>query len=120
MTARSMSRLVRGGEFLAEIDVKLVEADDGWAPYLRPEDAYKLDDVRDALVAGDIECASRIADRVYQLTQLFSPGRRPSETRPPSDAPKRRLPPKSGDQEPESRDQSPADALGHLKRELLP
>ena len=64
------SRLVRGGEFAAEVDVELVEADGGWAPYVRLEDACKLDDVRDALCAGDVAGASRIADRVYRLTPL--------------------------------------------------
>ena len=70
MSVRSTSRLVRGGEFAAEVDVELVEAAGGWAPYLRLEDACKLDDVRDALCAGDIARASRIADRVYRLTPL--------------------------------------------------
>jgi hypothetical protein len=70
MSARSISRLVRGGEFVAEVDVELLEADGGWAPYLRLEDACKLDDVREALCAGDIARASRIADRVYRLTPL--------------------------------------------------
>ena len=70
MSVRSTSRLVRGGEFAAEVDVELVEADGGWAPYLRLEDACRLDDVRDALRAGDIARASRIADRVYRLTPL--------------------------------------------------
>ena len=73
MSVRSTSRLVRGGEFAAEVDVELVEADGGWAPYLRLEDACKLDDVRDALHAGDIARASRIADRVYRLTPLDVP-----------------------------------------------
>ena len=71
MSARSTSRLVRGGDFAAEVDVELLEADGGWAPYLRLQDAYKLDDVRDALCAGDIARASRIADRVYRLTPLY-------------------------------------------------
>ena len=73
MSVRSTSRLVRGGEFAAEVDVELVEADGGWAPYLRLEDACKLDDVRDALRAGDIARASRIADRVYRLTPVDVP-----------------------------------------------
>ncbi len=72
MSVRSTSRLVRGGEFVAEVDVELVEADGGWAPYLRVEDAYRLDDVRDALCAGDIARASCLADRVYRLTPLVS------------------------------------------------
>ena len=43
VNARSTSRLVRGGDFAAEVNVELLEADGGWAPYLRLEDAYKLD-----------------------------------------------------------------------------
>ena len=49
MSAKSTQRLVREGEFVAEVDVALVEAEGGWTPYLSFEDAYKLDAVRDAL-----------------------------------------------------------------------
>lgn len=63
-------RLVREGDLAAEVDVTLVEADGGWTPYLSIEDAYKLDDVRDALRAGDVKRASRLASRVYRLTPL--------------------------------------------------
>ena len=70
MSARLAQRLVREGELVAEVDVMLVETDDGWAPHLSLEDAYKLDDVRDALRAGDLKAASRLANRVYRLTPL--------------------------------------------------
>ncbi len=68
MNARSSKRLVREGEFVAEVEVSLVEAEGGWTPYLSLEDAYKLDDVRDALRAGDVKRASQLADRIYRLT----------------------------------------------------
>lgn len=68
--SRSTTRLVREGEFVAEVDVELVEAEGGWTPCLSLEDAYKLDDVRDALRAGDIERASLLAERVYRLTPV--------------------------------------------------
>ena len=70
MNARSTKKLVREGEFIAEVDVNLLEADGGWAPYLSVDDAYKLDDVRDALRAGDVKRASRLANRVYRLTPV--------------------------------------------------
>lgn len=70
MNAKSTKRLVREGDFVAEVDVALVEAQGGWTPYLSLEDAYKLDDVRDALRAGDIKRASRLASRVYRLTPV--------------------------------------------------
>ena len=70
MIARPTQRLVREGEFVAEVDVTLVETDDGWAPQLSLEDAYKLDNVRNALRTGDVKAASRLAHRVYRLTPL--------------------------------------------------
>ena len=70
MNRRSTKRLVREGEFVAEVDVELLDAEGGWAPYLSLEDAYKLDDVREALRAGDLERASKLADRVYHLTPV--------------------------------------------------
>lgn len=70
MSARSVQRLVREGELVAEVDVLLLETDDGWGPQLSLEDAYKLDDVRDALRVGDVQVAARLARRVYRLTPL--------------------------------------------------
>ena len=70
MSRRSTKRLVREGEFVAEVDVELLEAEGAWTPYLSLEDAYKLDDVRDALRAGDIARASQMANRVYRLTPV--------------------------------------------------
>ena len=70
MNTRSTKRLVREGDFVAEVDVNLVEAQGGWTPYLSLEDAYKLDEVRDALRAGNIKRAAQLASRVYRLTPL--------------------------------------------------
>lgn len=70
MTGKSSKRLVREGDLVAEVDVHLVEAEGGWAPYLSLEDAYKLDDVRDALRAGDVKRASRLASRLFRLTPV--------------------------------------------------
>jgi hypothetical protein len=70
MNARSTKKLVREGEFIAEVEVTLLEAEGGWAPYLSVDDAYKLDEVRDALRAGDVKRASRLANRVYRLTPV--------------------------------------------------
>ena len=70
MTAKSSKRLVREGDLVAEVDVQLVEGEGGWAPYLSLEDAYRLDDVRDALRAGDINRASQLASQLYRLTPV--------------------------------------------------
>ena len=70
MSTKATKRLVREGDFVAEVEVSLIEADGGWAPYLSLDDAYRLDDVREALRAGDIKRASRLASRVYRLTPV--------------------------------------------------
>ena len=70
MSTKAARRLVREGDFVAEVDVDLIEAEGGWTPYLSLEDAYRLDDVREALRAGDVSRASRLASRVYRLTPI--------------------------------------------------
>jgi len=69
METRHHQKLVHEGDYAAEVDVELVEADQPWAPYLSLEDAYKLDDVRMALRGRDIRKASRLA-RVFTLTPV--------------------------------------------------
>jgi len=69
MRTRKRTKLVHEGKYVAEVDVDLVETDEGWSPYLSLEDAYKLDDVRDALRRGDLEAASRLA-RIFKLTPV--------------------------------------------------
>ena len=54
MSTKATKRLVREGDFVAEVDVHLIEAEGGWAPYLSLDDAYRLDDVRQALQSGDL------------------------------------------------------------------
>ena len=70
MNTKATKRLVREGDLVAEVDVNLVDAEGGWAPYLSRDDAYKLDDVREALRAGDVKRASQLASRVYRLTPV--------------------------------------------------
>lgn len=60
------AKLVHEGEYVAEVDVALIITDDEWSPYLSLLDAYKLDDVRQALRQGDIAAAAKLG-RVYKL-----------------------------------------------------
>ena len=64
MRRRHRTKLVHEGQYIAEVDVELLETEDEWSPYLSMEDAYKLDDVREALRQGNIEAASRYS-KVY-------------------------------------------------------
>lgn len=65
----SYRKLIHEGEYVAEVDVELIRDDSGWSPYLSLQDAYKLDDVRTFLQAGDLKSAAKIS-RVYKLTPV--------------------------------------------------
>ena len=69
MTRRRRVKLVREGQYAAEVEVELIEAEGGWAPYLSLEEVQKLDEVREALRRGELKRASRLA-RVFKLTPI--------------------------------------------------
>jgi len=54
------------GQYVAEVDIELIDAETGWSPYISLEDAQRLDDVREALRRDDVKSATRLA-RVYTL-----------------------------------------------------
>ena len=66
---RVHKKLVHEGDYAAEVEVKLIESEDAWSPYLSLEDAEKLDQVREALRHGDVRAASKLA-RVFHLTPV--------------------------------------------------
>lgn len=63
---RRKTKYVHEGRYVAEVSVEVIEDENGWAPYLSVEDAYKLDDVREALQRGDLETAARYG-QVYEM-----------------------------------------------------
>ncbi len=69
MTKRHHKKLIHEGDYIAEVDVELIDADEGWSPYLSLEDVYKLEEVRDVLRKGDIKKAAKIS-RVFMLTPV--------------------------------------------------
>jgi hypothetical protein len=69
MRKRRHTKLVRQGPYAAEVEVELIDTEGGWAPYLSPADAGRLDQVREALRRGDVAEASRLG-RVFRLTPL--------------------------------------------------
>jgi hypothetical protein len=66
MKQRKRLKYVHEGQYVAEVDVELLEDETDWSPYLSLEDAYKLDDVRDALRRRDLESAAEYG-RIYEL-----------------------------------------------------
>ena len=69
MTKRHHTKLVHEGNYVAEVDVEILDTGDGWSPYLSLEDAQKIDDVRESLREGALQRATKIA-RVFSLTPV--------------------------------------------------
>lgn len=66
MKERKKLKYLHEGQYVAEIEVVLLEDESGWSPYLSVEDSYKLDDVREALRQGDLKSAAKYG-RIYEL-----------------------------------------------------
>ncbi len=69
MKKRRYTKLVHEGQYVAEVDVELIDMNTGWSPYLSLDDAYKLDDIRNALRQGDVKSAAQLA-RIFTLTPV--------------------------------------------------
>ncbi|MBN2592703.1 MAG: hypothetical protein JXA81_04280 [Sedimentisphaerales bacterium] len=69
MSTKHYTKIVHEGNYVALVDVELTYTDEGWSPYLSLEDAYRLDDVRDALKRDDLKAASKLG-HIYKLTRV--------------------------------------------------
>ena len=69
MRKRRHTKLIHQEQYVAEVEVELIEPDEGWSPYLSLDDTYKLDDVRVALRRGDLKSAMRFS-RVFSFTPV--------------------------------------------------
>lgn len=69
MTIRRQTKLIHEGQYLAEVEVALIETDEGWSPYLSPTEARRLDDIRISLRRGDVASVAKTA-QVYHLTPV--------------------------------------------------
>ena len=69
MRKKNHAKLIREGEYVAEVDIELIYTDEGWSPYVSLDDAQKMDEVRDELRMGDLKAAAKHA-RVYSLSPV--------------------------------------------------
>ena len=69
ITKRRRTKLLREGQYAAEVEVELIDDATGWAPYLSLEDAQRLDEVREALRRGDFNRAGQLG-RIFKLTSV--------------------------------------------------
>jgi len=69
MTKRQHTKFVYEGDYVAEVDIEIIDTGEGWSPYISIDDALKLDEVREYLKKGDLKSATRIA-RVFHLNPV--------------------------------------------------
>lgn len=66
MSRRKKTEYVHVGQYVAAVEVSVIEDDSSWSPYLSLDDANKLDEVREALEQGDFDRAATYGS-VYRL-----------------------------------------------------
>lgn len=69
MKTKTQTKIIRQGEYIAEIEITLTYTDEDWSPYLSLEEAEKLDNLRLALQNKDFKTATQLA-RIYHLTPV--------------------------------------------------
>ena len=69
MKKRKRTKYVHEGKYVAEVEIELLEDEDGWSPYLSIQDAYRLDDIREALRKEDLAAASKYG-KVFSMTPV--------------------------------------------------
>jgi hypothetical protein len=69
MSTRKRIKYIHEGQYVAEVEVELIESEEAWSPYLSVANAYRLDDLRDALRQGDLESAAQYG-RIYELRPI--------------------------------------------------
>ncbi len=67
--SHTVKHLVRGGRYVAEVEVEDIPNDGAWGPYLSLDDAMKLQRVELALKTGDLKAAVKEA-QVYELRPI--------------------------------------------------
>lgn len=71
MNSRRKIKFVHQGQYVAEVAIEVSDTDNSWSPTISLDDAYKLDEVRDALKQGDLKAAARYG-RVYELRPIVN------------------------------------------------
>ncbi|NEO87923.1 MAG: hypothetical protein F6J87_27245 [Spirulina sp. SIO3F2] len=69
MNTKTQTKVIRQGDYVAEIQITLTYADHDWAPYLDLAEAQKLDRLRQALQNQDLQTAAQLG-HIYHLTPV--------------------------------------------------
>lgn len=70
MNTRKHTKFIHEGNYAADVEIEIIDSEDGWAPYISLDDALKLDRVRETLKTGDVATATKYAKKVYALSTV--------------------------------------------------
>ena len=69
MKSRRKTKYIHEGEYVAAVEIELIQDETGWSPYMSLEDACKLDDVREALRSRDLHTAGMYGE-VFRMERV--------------------------------------------------
>ena len=69
MRKRKITKLICEGQYIVEVEIELLNDDQGWSPYISLQDAQRLDEIMEALQEGDLKQVNKLA-KVYSLTPV--------------------------------------------------
>ena len=69
MYRRKHKKFIIEGKYVAEVEVEIIDSDDGWSPYISLDDAVKLDNIREALKKDDVKTAKKFA-KIFTISPI--------------------------------------------------
>ena len=69
LNKRKQTKFLHEGNYVAQVEIELIDSNAGWSPSMSLETAYILDDIRLALRQGDIQTAAKYAT-VFEMKQI--------------------------------------------------
>ena len=69
LNKRQQTKFLHEGNYVAQVEIELVDSNTGWSPTMSLDTAYRLDDIRLALLQCDIKTASKYAT-VFEMKQI--------------------------------------------------
>ena len=69
LNKRKQTKFLHEGNYVAQVEIELVDSSTGWFPSMSLDTAYILDDIRLALRQGDIQTAAKYAT-VFEMKKI--------------------------------------------------
>ena len=67
--SRKSKNILHEANYVAQVEIELIDSSTGWSPSMSLDTAYILDDIRLALRQGDIQTAAKYAT-VFEIKKI--------------------------------------------------